>query len=380
MINEFLSPVEPELQEFASQLDAFTIGANLNFETELSENSLVVFSVRETRRGLKEFNDSLDFSGIRKQFYQLKKGNWHLPIFDLGELKPGATVEDTYFAFQKIQQEILAQKCILIILGGTSDLIYHQYRAFDDIKLNLNLSLVDNRFRLGNDSEQLNYQNYLSKIIAKPPHNLFEYYHMGFQTYFVAQEELDLMEHLNFDVKRLGKLTDNIAEAEPELRNSDMVAINLESIQSADMKSVVQKSPNGFSAREICALSRYAGINNKVQSFGVYNFKVETKETETDELLIAQILWYFVEGKNHAPSDLNLEDEAQYEKFYVQIPEQDIVFYHHVLTDQWWLALKEMNDSVEEGIQITPCSHKDYLLSLEGKIPDRWWKSYKKLY
>jgi len=378
MLNEFLTSVEVELQGFASQLDVFTIGANLQFHTDLVENSLVILGVKETRRSGNDFNESLDFNGIRKQFYQLKNGNWHLPMYDLGDLNPGATVEDTYFALQRIQQEILAQKCVLIILGGSADLIYSQYRAFDELKLNVNLSIIDNRFRLGIDSDPLNNQNYLSKIIAEPPHNLFEYCHFGYQTYFVAQEELDLMEQLNFDTKRLGKIIESIAEAEPEFRNSDLIALNLESIQSADMKSTIQNSPNGFNAREICSLSRYAGINNKVQSFGVYSFK--TKKNETDELLISQIFWYFIEGKNHAPSDFSLENESQYEKFYVQIPEQDITFYHNLLTDQWWLELKDMNDAKEEGSQVIPCSHQDYLSSLEGNIPDRWWKSYKKLY
>lgn len=378
MINEFLNPVDDQIKEFASQLDAFTIGANIKFETDLQPNSLVIVGVKESRNGDQVYNEQLDFEGIRQQFYQLKKGNWHLPIYDLGDLNPGASVNDTYFAFQKILEEIIKQKCVAIILGGTSDLIYSQYRAYDSVKANVNLSVIDNRFRLGIDSEPLNAQNYLSKIIAEPPHNLFEYCHYGFQTYFVAQEELDLMEHLNFDVKRLGKLIDQIEEAEPEFRTSDAIALNLESIQSSDFKSTIHASPNGFNAREICALTRYAGINNKVQSFGVYNYKA--KKIETDDMLIAEILWYFIEGKNIAPQDFSVEDQTVYEKFYVQIPEQDITFYHNLITDQWWLELKDMNDSVEEGSQIIPCSHQDYLSSLEGKIPDRWWKSYKKLY
>src|SRR5690606_3535695 len=259
MINEFLTPVSDEIQEFASQLDSFSIGQTLRFDEEIVENALVILGVQETRGGAESFNPGLEFDAIRKQFYKLKRGNWHVPIYDLGDIQAGATREDTYFAFLKIQEELLKKKTVLLILGGSSNLAYWQFRSFDAIKHTVNLSCIDNRFRLGVDSEELNSNNYLSKIISNEPHSLFEYTHLGHQTYFVAQEELDLMEHLNFDVKRLGKLTEMMNEAEPELRNSDMVVLNLEVLQSSDFRSATELSPNGFNSREICSLARYAG-------------------------------------------------------------------------------------------------------------------------
>ncbi len=378
MVNEFLTPVSDELQELASGLDIFSIGHSLKFDTDVAENSLVILGVRETRGGKESYNSELEFESVRRSFYQLKKGNWQLPLYDLGDLHAGATREDTHFAFLKIQEELLKKNCVLVILGGSPDLAYTQFRAFDNLKHAVNLSFVDNRFRLGNDGEEMHAHNYLSKIITEEPHTLFEYHHLGYQTYFVAQEELDLMEHLNFDVKRLGKLTENIKEAEPELRNSDMVMVNLEAIQSSDFRSTVELSPNGFSSREICSIARYAGINNKVHSFSVYNFKA--KNIPSDELLLAEILWYFIEGKNHVPEKLNFEKGESFETFFVQIPEQDLVFYRDIKADQWWMELGEMNDSEPLGKHIIPCSLKDYEDSLKGKVPERWWKSFKKLY
>ena len=378
MVNEFLTPVSDAIKSMASELDIFSIGNSIQFDTDVAENSLVIFSVCETRGGKESFNSELEFDSVRTQFYRLKKGNWHLPIYDLGDLEAGATREDTYYAFLRIQEELLKKKCVIIILGGASNLGYTQFRAFDSIQHSVNLSCIDNRFRLGNDVEELHSQNYLSKIITEEPHSLFEYYHLGFQTYFVAQEELDLMDHLNFDVMRLGKLMENIKEAEPELRNSDAVILNLEAIQSSDFRSTVEMSPNGFTSREICSLARYAGINNKIQSFGVYNFKA--KNIPSDELLLAEILWYFIEGKNQAPEKINFEKAESYETFYVQIPEQDLVFYRDIKADQWWMELGEMKESEPLGKQIIPCSLKDYEDSLKGKVPERWWKSFKKLY
>src|SRR5690606_33414532 len=102
-------------------------------------------------------------------------------------------------------------------------------------------------------------------------------------------------------------------------------------IQNSDFRSTLELSPNGFNSREICALARYAGMNNKVQSFGVYNFKA--KNIPSDELLLAEILWYFIEGKNHAPGKLNFEEKDAFETYYVQMPEQELVFYRDLKTE-----------------------------------------------
>lgn len=378
MLNEFLTPVSERMLSLASQLDEFSIGSKIRFHHEIEENSLVILAVNERRGGFLENEPEGEFDALRSQLYQLKTGNWYLPIYDLGDLNPGATLEDTYYAFLQIQREVLQAKAQLIVLGGTADLIYWQYRAFDTITHQVSLTCVDNRFRLGNDAEDLSIHNYLSKIITQPPHQLFDYSHLGYQTYFVAQEELDLIEQLNFDVKRLGKLMNSTAEAEPELRSSDLVAMNLEAIQSSDFRSVERLSPNGFSAREICSLARYAGINNKVRSFGVYNYK--SKSLIADELLVAEVIWYFIEGKNHAPLSLDFDDKANYETYYVQLNERNLIFYHDIQAQQWWLELNEMEEIEEQGKQIVPCSLMDYENALKGKMPDRWWRSYKKLY
>lgn len=373
MTDQFLTPVSDELRQFAAELDLFAIGSNIDFDNAVDENSIVIIGVYKNNN--KSAEAAVD--QFRRQFYTLKMGNWQLKVRDLGDLLPGATAEDSYFAFLKIQQELLKKKCTLIIIGDDPVLAYWQFRAFDSVTHQVNLTCVDNRFRLGNDSEELSEFNYLSKIITTDPHSLFDYTHLGHQTYFVAQEELDLMEELNFEVKRLGILTEKIQEAEPELRNSDMVMMNLESLQHSDFQSTARQSPNGFSAREICSLARYAGINNKVRSFGVYNF--EAKNILPDNLLLAEIIWYFIEGKNHSAGDIVFENEKSYETFRVQMAEQELVFYRVIMSDQWWLELG--NEEALPSVQhIIPCSSEDYQNSLKGKIPHRWWKAYKKLF
>ena len=65
--------------------------------------------------------------------------------------------------------------------------------------------------------------------------------------------------------------------------------------RAAELSSRQKFSPNGFDGKEICAISRYAGISNKVSSFGIFEYK-SSNEDEVTEMLISQIIWYFIEG------------------------------------------------------------------------------------
>lgn len=55
------------------------------------------------------------------------------------------------------------------------------------------------------------------------------------------------------------------------LRDADLISIDLNSIKSADSGNFISFQPNGFNGKEICSLARYAGISDKVSSFGVFN-------------------------------------------------------------------------------------------------------------
>lgn len=371
MLNEFLTPVSDELREYVSGLDEFAIGKNIHFNNEFPESSIVIF-------GLNTHGSEGDFDSFRKEFYSLMMGDWNLTMTDLGDLHIGATKEDTAYAFVEIQKELIQKKCIALILGDDLEYVYWQLRSFDDFKKAVNISCIDKNFRLGNSLEDLSQNNFLSRIITDEPRILFDYTHIGYQTYFINRSELELMEAMNFELKRLGKVTEDISECEPELRNSDMTALNLDALQSTDFRSSLEQSPNGLNSREVCALSRYSGINNKTRSFGVYNYRA--KNIPVDDILLAEMFWYFIEGKNHAPDGFNDEDKELYETYFVQIPEQDLIFYRDTQSDQWWIEVSGMEEFSSDGKHVIPCSGADYEDSLKGKIPERWWKAYKKLY
>ena len=190
----------------------------------------------------------------------------------MGVINAGSEISDTYFALKSLTQNVLKEKAIPIILGGSQDLLYYQYRAYDGFKYMVNLVNIDFKFDLGDSNIDLNNESFLSHMVVDKPYNLFNYANIGYQTFFNPQEEIMLLDKMFFEGYRLGEIVNEMKLVEPVLRDADLVAIDIRSVES---RSLFQEDlyPNGFNSREICALTRYAGLSDKVSSLGIYELQ-----------------------------------------------------------------------------------------------------------
>ena len=99
---------------------------------------------------------------------------------------------------------------------------------------------------------------------------LNHYCNIGFQTFLNSQEEIDLLEKLQFETYRLGKVDRKIEIIEPCLRNSNIVSIDFKSIKASEL-NFIHNYPNGFFSHQMCIISRYAGLSSKVSSIGIFD-------------------------------------------------------------------------------------------------------------
>lgn len=382
MAFDFLVPVEDRVLAHCELLPAQAIGRNTHIHTVkdglpvLANATVAIFGVKESRNAYEKKLEILDVSAIRLQLYKLMLGNWDTTIVDLGDLEEGETVEDTYFVVKEVIAGLLEENVIPIILGATQDITYPMYRAFDGIKDMINLVAVDSRFDFGIDDELISSHSYMSKIITDKPNNLFNFSNIGYQSYFNAQEEVDLMERLFFDSYRLGEIASDLSLAEPALRNAHMVSLDARAIKASEIGFSGNFSPNGFTGREICAISRYAGISERVMAFGIF----EMENNIQCQQLLAQIIWYFIEGINYRIKESPYTKTEDFTKYNVPNDEEELVFYKSLLTERWWVEVPSIFSShTKEGTPaLLPCTEQDYLDACDQKIPERWFKAYKK--
>jgi Arginase family len=380
MALDFLKPLESDILDFANNLSSQHLGSKIVFHTkddfpDLKKIKIAVVGVIENRGNLDATSDvNLDF--IRKEFYTLYPGNWESSIADLGDLLPGETKEDTYFALQKVTSFLLKKNVLPIVLGGSQDLTYPLYRSYDDLEQMVNLVAIDSKFDLGSNPNHLINNSYLSKIIADEPNNLFNYSNVGYQTYFNSQEEIDLIEKLYFDAYRLGEVTSKITIAEPVFRDADFVSLDLLSVKSSDSGNFSIFAPNGFDGKEICSLARYAGISDKTSLFGIFNHN----NTKQEAILIAQILWYFIEGYNFRSNEYPFGSKENYIRYIIPFYNEELIFYKSNKSDRWWLEiplLSNENNKIKKHA-LLPCSYEEYLSACNLEFPDRWWKFQRK--
>ena len=328
----FLSPVQDLVLAHNELLSIQVLGRKLKIHSQqngipdLGNVKIAIIGVLENRNDVNYIGEELSLGEIRKSLYALFPGNWHTTVADLGDIKKGESVEDTYFALQTTISILIEKNIIPIIIGGSQDLTYANYRAYDNLSPMVNIVNVDCNFDLGDSAKPIKNTSFLGKIILEQPYNLFNYSTLGYQTYFNSQEEIDLMDKLYFESYRLGAIVTNIALAEPVMRDANIVSVDLKSIRSAEMSAKQKYSPNGFDGKEICAISRYAGISNKVSSFGVYEYK-PSKDDDATSMLIAQIIWYFIEGVNCRVKDDDFEDDSNYQKFIVLVEDEELTFF-----------------------------------------------------
>jgi len=377
---DFLSPVDNEIIQYISSLSTQNMGSKVVFHTDkdfpdLDKIKIAIIGVPENRGDKKAYQEvNLDF--IRKEFYSLFPGNWQSSIADLGDILPGNSLEDTFFALKKVISRLLKKGIVPIVIGGSQDLIYPLYRAYDDLEQMVNLVSIDSKFDFGKQDGNISADSYMSKIIVDEPNNLFNYCNIGYQTYFNSQEEIDLIEKLYFDAYRLGEISSNISLAEPVLRDADLVNIDLTTIKTSDSGNFTNFTPNGFNGKEICSLARYAGISDKVTCFGVFNHDNSKQES----VLIAQIIWYFIEGFNFRSNEYPFGSKEMYSKYIVPLEEEELVFYKSNKTERWWIEIPFFSVSHNKLKKNTllPCSHEEYLTACNQEIPERWWKAQRK--
>jgi len=382
---DFLSPVSKSVIAHREILPLGVLGKQIEIHSkqgelpELEGVKFALLGIKENRNDVDYIGGIICFETLRKEFYSLYPGNWTHRIIDLGDIENGATVEDTFFAVKTVVEALLKRKIIPLILGGSQDLTYAHYRAYDTFGRMVNLVNIDNKFDLGDAEAKISNHSYVGKIIVDKPYNLFNYSTLGYQSFFNSPGEIALMEKLYFDAYRLGELTADITLVEPIMRNADIITLDITAIKSSEISYKSTISPNGFNGQEICAIARYAGISNRVTSFGVYELN-NFKDTRSSAMLVAQIFWYFIEGVNFRIADEDFKDEKYYTTYKVPVDDDILVFKKSAKTGRWWIELPfilNINNKLKSRT-LLPCTYGEYLSACNQQIPERWYKARRK--
>ena len=387
-ITPYFDPVDFNAIGFTKEsYDASLLISNVCFfhpdgQLDLNGVEFVVIGVPESRNAFNNSSCSLAPDEIRSQFYRLYRWEKEVKIVDMGNLILGKTVEDTYQVMSDIIAYLIENKIIPIVLGGSNDLAYANYRAYEKLEQVVNIVAVDSRFDLGSEEAEIRSDRYLNRIILQQPNYLLNYSNIGYQTYMNSPESIELMNQLFFETYRVGTMRKDMEEIEPIVRNAEMMSIDISAVRRADAPGNPNASANGFYGEEICQVARFAGVSDKLSSFGIYEYDPTLDTSFQTAQLIGHILWYFVEGYIHRQGDTSFKDKNMYNRYSVAVSESvdEMEFYCSKKTGRWWVIVPVINIKKDiEQKYFLPCSRKDYEIACKDKISERWWRAYHKM-
>ena len=329
---------------------------------DLRDVDLVIVGCGEERGNDLVIETSAAPDAIREQLYFLYY--WHpgIRIADIGNIKTGATLADTYAALKTVLRELIVMKKTVLILGGGHDLTMAQYHAYADENRIIEATCIDALIDIDIHS-MFRSQSFLMEMLTGEPNFIEHYNHIGFQNYFVHPRMLETMDKLRFDCHRVGKVREDIEEMEPVIRNSALVSFDISAIANAYAPANTL-TPNGFNGEEACTLMRYAGLSNVTSTIGIYGYNSSKDVAGLTAKQISQMIWYILDGKSRGKKEAPIEERNLFNEFHVSFAEVNTTFLQSKKTGRWWMQLPD-------GKYIA-CSPRDYTLASNNEIPERW--------
>ncbi|MBS1495978.1 MAG: formimidoylglutamase [Bacteroidetes bacterium] len=365
-LTDFLEPVAVnELNNDEGYTDGQLAKHLLIFEEELPDlekADIVIVGVTETRGNgrLDTTNEAANVT--RKHFYQLHYWHTDIKIADIGNVKTGATLKDSYAAIKTVLFELLQLKKTVIVLGGSHDITLAQYYAHIEQKMPIEATCIDSVINLRGESP-IRSENFLMEMLTGEPNLVNHYNHIGFQSYFVHPRMLETMDKLRFDCYRVGMVSDNIEEMEPVLRNTNLLSFDISAIKYSDAPAN-KNCPNGLTGIEACMLTRYAGMSSQLTSIGIYGYNPAADHEELTAKQISQMLWYFIDGKSRHKNEAQMDDRNNFNEYHTSFTENGTIFLQSKKTNRWWMQMPDK--------KFIACSYSDYLKASNNEIPERW--------
>jgi len=368
-IVDFLEPIN--LHEISNDQEyKETVLGNhiLVFEEELpdiTDVDMVLVGCNECRGMGMDIKNNNTANAIRTEFYSLF--HWHkdVKIADFGNIKMGATLQDTYAALKTVVNELIAKNKKVNILGAGHDLTIAQYGAYTLSEKIIEAAVVDAKIDLNMDSS-LPADNFLMEMLCSIPNYVQHYNHIGFQSYFVHPTMLETIDKLRFDCYRVGKVKENIEDMEPVIRNANMLSFDISAIQHAYACSN-KLSPNGFTGEEACNLMQYAGLSNNISSIGIYGYLSNDDSNNLTAKQISHMLWYIMDGIYKSKHEAALHNQKDFNEYLIAFTDTTTSFLQSKRTGRWWMQLPD-------GKYIA-CSQADYIVAASNEIPERWMRA-----
>jgi formiminoglutamase len=233
---------------------------------------------------------------VREQFYKLTPFNIKGKLFDLGNVKIGASLEETHDTHSAVVKQVLEDGKRLIVLGGGNDISYPDGKAMAEvfgveqwiginIDSHLDVRIADKR------NSGTPYRQLLEEGLLEPTY----FYEVAYQTHLCSPVYYAYIRDLGVNRISLEVLRSR-EEADIELKEkirlqfinhssslNTFFGFDMDAVRSADAPGTSAPSPLGLRAGEFITLVKYAAslANTRIIEFSEVNPKYDADHRTT---------------------------------------------------------------------------------------------------
>ncbi len=209
-----------------------------------------------------------------------------------------------------------------------------------------------------------------STLLSLAHPNLYHYHLLGTQ----ASKSFSYDENRLLTTYRLGALRSDLSQVEPEIRTTDIMAIDVNSMKFAEMPCQSSENPVGFTTEEICQLTYYSGRAEKVKVLCLYGFEYAREQIRFCLNAINQAIWYFLQGVNGRKTTYPSSSMEEFQSFVVEgkIDGLELAFYKDESQQKWWLKNPFVKNPLYKHLPLIACDYNDYnQATAQGELSDR---------
>jgi len=347
--------------------------------------------------GKQEFGHKIQI--FKKKFPKLK--NTQLAIVGIGDKQANFVREELYklsFPFKKLKiadignvrneqisflipiiTELLDSGIFPILIGNQENLTLAQFKAHKNRQQLVNLAIVDEQVRCDPDEKPTSNFYFLNDLLRVKHPSLFHLDIIGCQSHFISNPSRALPGTTHFDFARLGTVKNNIETVEPLARDADLMSLSLSALKQSDAPGHLEASPSGLFSEEACQICRYAGISDKLSSIGIYGYEPSKDLHNQTAKVIAQMVWYFLDGYANRKEDYPINSEGLTEYIVdMKSMQQNLTFWKSEKSGRWWIQVPVKTKKKHQRHRLIPCSYADYKMTCKEEIPERLLIAFKR--
>jgi hypothetical protein len=291
---------------------------------------------------------------VREELFGLSDQLNNCKIMDFGNFKG----DNSAIEIESFFKELLLNDYIPVFISSTDEYISQHLNAVYSVQ-------PFSSWMIANDSvfSESKAKRSLAHAI-KEGHIVSKF--VAYQSHITSTSSLQTLHDLQIESMRLGHLRQNIDRIEPWCRSLDHAIFELNALRKTDFPCKNSTNPGGLWYEEACKISQFLGASSHLQSFGIYGYDVTSDQFKSGAAVIAQLIWYFIDGLVHFREDKSIQKSklVQY-TVHASHSDLDINFWKSNETGRWWMEVPGQPD------HWVSCTYDDYLEASHGEFSSR---------